>query len=310
MSENNYCYLCQEPESVVGHETQSCPHVKCKKCGLKGHVQGNCPNLNFIIDQKPDCNVIVLNNDAKLLDFVKDIEFSSEVKPKFDVKEEKLKIESPEIYQKPGMVDSKMPNDKEIMDFVHDIEFSNDIKLKLEVKKEPMDTKSNFDDIKIKSEVKEETLKVMSSKIDLQGPDIKVYLVDPIASNEKEIIDFVHDIEFSNNFKPKLEIKDEPTDMESRVVEQPIRNEKVFHDLDMNNKQVHFEQVAIQNEEQWLVNIELRKSKFDKVELKNFRLSACDKNEAKNIGLLYNLPGVQVPSMLRKKAEKAEPRIE
>ena len=128
--------------------------------------------------------------------------------------------------------------------------------------------------------------------------------------NEKEIIDFVHDIEFSNDFKPKLEIKDEPMDMESRVVEQPIRNEKVFHDLDMNNQQERFEQVAAQNEEQWLVNIELRKSKFDKVELKNFRLSACDKNEAKNIGLLYNLPGVQGPSMLRKKAEKSEPRIE
>ena len=72
----------------------------------------------------------------------------------------------------------------------------------------------------------------------------------------------------------------------------------------------YFEQVAIQNEEQRLFNIKLRKGKFDKVELKNFKSSACDKNEAKNIGLLYNLPGVLGPSMLRKKAEKSEPRIE
>ena len=250
--------------------------------------------------------IIVLNNDAKILDFVKDIEFSSDIKPKFEVKEEMVKIESPRIYQKPSMVDSKVSNAKKIMDFVHDIEFPNDNKLKLEVKKEPMDTKSNFDDIKIKSEVKEETLKVMSSKLDLQRPDIQVYLVDPIVPNEKEIIDFVHDIEFSNDFKPKLEIKDEPMDMESRVVE------KIFHDLDMNNEQVHFEQVAIQNEEQRLINIELRKSKFDKVELKNFKLSACDKNEAKNIGLLYNIPGVQVHTFhaQTEKAEKSEPRIE
>ena len=72
----------------------------------------------------------------------------------------------------------------------------------------------------------------------------------------------------------------------------------------------YLEKVAIQNEEQRLFNIELRKAKFDKVELKNFKLSACDKNEAKNIRLLYNLPEVPGSSMLRKKSEKLEPRIE
>ena len=40
MSEN--CYLCQEPKSVVGHDTQTCPNVLCKKCGQKGHVVRNC----------------------------------------------------------------------------------------------------------------------------------------------------------------------------------------------------------------------------------------------------------------------------
>ena len=40
MSEN--CYLCQEPKSVVGHDTETCPDVICKKCGQKGHVVRNC----------------------------------------------------------------------------------------------------------------------------------------------------------------------------------------------------------------------------------------------------------------------------
>ena len=51
MSENN-CYLCQEPKSVVGHNTQSCPNVKCKKCGQNGHIIRNCPNFNSNMDQK------------------------------------------------------------------------------------------------------------------------------------------------------------------------------------------------------------------------------------------------------------------
>ena len=152
---------------------------------------------------------------------------------------------------------------------------------------------------------------------------------------------FVQDSEFPKDIKPNLEIKDEPIDLESSLMEQPIRNEKMFEDFEVYNKQVHIqnfsntleaamlwsnlrdfspmkileipqylEQVAIQNEEQRLINIELRKAKYDKVELKNFKLSACDKNEAKNIGLLYNLPEVLGPSMLRKKAEKSKPRIE
>ena len=51
MAENN-CYLCQEPRSVVGHNTQSCPSVKCKKCGQNGHILRNCPNFNSNTDQK------------------------------------------------------------------------------------------------------------------------------------------------------------------------------------------------------------------------------------------------------------------
>ena len=78
MSENN-CYLCQEPKSVVGHNTQSCPNVKCKKCGQKGHIYRNCISFSSNIIQKADgvCpkeirneKPVVLHNDSKILGFV------------------------------------------------------------------------------------------------------------------------------------------------------------------------------------------------------------------------------------------------
>ena len=49
-------------------------------------------------------------------------------------------------------------------------------------------------------------------------------------------------------------------------------------------------------EEQRIKNIAARKAKFDELQLKEFKEAACDKNEAKNISLLYNLPGVAGPS--------------
>ena len=50
-----------------------------------------------------------------------------------------------------------------------------------------------------------------------------------------------HDIEFPKDIKPNLKIMDEPTDMESSLVEQPISNEKIFEDFDVYNKQVHIQ---------------------------------------------------------------------
>ena len=128
----NYCFLCQEPKIVVGHVTQFCPNVECKKCGLKGHVRENCPNLNFIMDQKPDCNVIVLNNDAKILDFVKDIEFSDDLIPKLESKEEPLDIKSE--FSENNEKSSVMPKD---------IEFSDEVKPKFEDKEEKLKIKNS-----------------------------------------------------------------------------------------------------------------------------------------------------------------------
>merc|ERR1711971_276698 len=68
-------------------------------------------------------------------------------------------------------------------------------------------------------------------------------------------------------------------------------------------------------EEQRLKNIAARKAKFDELQLKDFKEAACDKNEAKNISLLYNLPGVAGPSGVarqsrpRKRAEKPEAKV-
>ena len=100
MSENN-CYLCQEPKSVVGHNTQSCPNVKCKKCGQKGHIFKNCPNLNLDIEQKLDHprlkeihneKSLVLHNDTKILNSVENIDLSNDIKANFEVNDETLKV--------------------------------------------------------------------------------------------------------------------------------------------------------------------------------------------------------------------------
>ena len=76
MAENN-CYLCQEPKSVVGHSTQSCPSVKCKKCGQKGHILRNCSNFNSKVDgcskEIKSEKSVVLNNEANILDFDEEI---------------------------------------------------------------------------------------------------------------------------------------------------------------------------------------------------------------------------------------------
>ena len=52
---------------------------------------------------------------------------------------------------------------------------------------------------------------------------------------------FVQDTEFPKDIKPNLEIKDEPIDMESSLMEQPIRNEKIFEDFEVYNEQVHIQ---------------------------------------------------------------------
>jgi hypothetical protein len=132
MSENN-CYLCQEPKSVVGHNTQSCPSVKCKKCGQKGHILRNCPNFNSNIDQKSDDGCSKEIKSGKPVDWilVKILGCPIIFKRKIEVKEI-LKNKSYGIDQRPDLVDPRISRNKENMDSIHNIEISNDIKSKLE----------------------------------------------------------------------------------------------------------------------------------------------------------------------------------
>ena len=83
------------------------------------------------------------DNDAKILDFVEDIEFPDDIKPKLLVKEEVLKSECSGIDQKPNMINPILPNAEKMMDFVHDIEFSEDMKPKFEIKDEKLRAKGS-----------------------------------------------------------------------------------------------------------------------------------------------------------------------
>ena len=175
-------------------------------------------------------------------------------------------------------------DDKEMMDFVNDIEFSDDMKPKLEIKKEPLDNKNEVSENNKKSSVMCNDTKIWDFVKDVEFSDeikegiLKVEsFVDPAMSNVKEIVNFVHNIEFSNDIQTKLEIKEEPMNTE-KSTEQPTKNLNID------------DYFSIQNEVQWLRNIAARKAKLNKVQLKSFKLSACDDNETKNISLLYNLP--------------------
>merc|ERR1711874_128493 len=42
----NYCFVCQEAKSVIGHTTESCLQIRCKTCGQRGHTVRNCPDFN------------------------------------------------------------------------------------------------------------------------------------------------------------------------------------------------------------------------------------------------------------------------
>ena len=68
----NHCYLCNEPKSVVGHDTQTCPNVICIKCDQKGHIYQNCLQLNIdqglLIDQQiPEKSEVVQKEPKEIL---------------------------------------------------------------------------------------------------------------------------------------------------------------------------------------------------------------------------------------------------
>ena len=83
-------------------------------------------------------------------------------------------------------------------------------KFDMNINEEPIDTKGSFEHIEPKLEGKEETLKAESS-----GVDQRHEIVDHLVPKDNRVLDFVQDIEFPDDIKPKLEIKEEPIDTES-----------------------------------------------------------------------------------------------
>ena len=83
------------------------------------------------INQKSNKVDSTIPNNKEMMNFVHDIEFANDIKPKLEIKEEKLKTKGSN-----NMVDPIMPNDEELIDFVQDIEFSDNVEPKLEIKKE------------------------------------------------------------------------------------------------------------------------------------------------------------------------------
>ena len=187
----------------------------------------------------PKTNAVepVLPNDKEMMDFVNDIEFSDDMKPKLEIKMEPSdKKNEVSENNKKSIV---MCNDTKIWDFVKNIEFS--------------------DDITPKFEVKEGILKVESS-------------VDPAMSNAEEIVNFVHNIEFSNDIEPKLEIKEEPMDMERRT-EQPTKNLNIVDYFSIQNEVQWLRNIVARKAK--LNKVQLQGFKFsacDNNEVKNISL--------------------------------------
>jgi hypothetical protein len=51
------CFICQEYQSEIGHQTSSCPKVACKKCGQNGHFGMNC-EIRGTADEKNEIEAI------------------------------------------------------------------------------------------------------------------------------------------------------------------------------------------------------------------------------------------------------------
>ena len=198
MSEN-ICYLCQEPKSVVGHNTQTCPSVKCKKCGQKGHIIRNCSNFNSNMDQKSKSSDTVEpkmsneNDETKTLDLkaktnrINSDEFLFYANPKINLGYQKLKASTDRINSDCGC--SKEIKSEKSVDWIL-----------VKILGCTIISKPKFD-------VKE----ILKNK--MYGIDQRPDIVDPRISINKENMDSIHNIEISNDIKSKLDVEQEPMDL-------------------------------------------------------------------------------------------------
>ena len=82
------CFICQEYQSEIGHQTTSCPKVACKRCGLKGHFGMNCENRGTASEKNDETEV---SQESKAVDFSITDEEASVFKPDNFIKLKNLK---------------------------------------------------------------------------------------------------------------------------------------------------------------------------------------------------------------------------
>jgi hypothetical protein len=73
----NFCYNCQED----GHETDVCPILKCKKCGLQGHIFRDCaipPHTGELVNMSQDEEVDQIAATPAVVDEVVEVEDNDE----------------------------------------------------------------------------------------------------------------------------------------------------------------------------------------------------------------------------------------
>ena len=204
---NTYCYLCQDPESAVVHDNQSCPNVKYKICGKKGHVVRNCPNLNLDINQKlqtntprimdadvPNSNYRELSIDT--IDFLESIEFPCDFKLKTEIKQEgeccidNIKSES---IIRPRFEPSESLNSGQ-----SEIK----VKPKVEVKDELIEPKKETDD------EFQNGISVLG-KMDDSAYNGETFTNDSLPQQYLTSPSSFENSQFSDDVKPKVEVKDE-----------------------------------------------------------------------------------------------------
>ena len=229
--------MCQDPDSAVGHDIQSCPNVKYKKCGKKGHVVRNCPNLNLNMNQKlqtntprlmdadvPDSNYRELSIDT--IDFLESIEFPCEFKLKTEIKQEgeccKDNIKSDSIirpkFEPRESLDSGQSEIK--------------VKPKVEVKDELIEPKKETDD------EFQNGISVLG-KMDDSAYNGEIFTNDSLPQHNLTLPSSSKNSEFSDDVKPKVEVKDEliePKKETDDEFQNGIRELEKMDDSDFNGE--------------------------------------------------------------------------
>ena len=91
------CFLCQEYEIDIGHQTILCPKQFCKICHKRGHFGMNCKTFGKdFVTKNEQCVKIDKNNVTKTEDQVESIpcKFKTKSENSITVKKELIKTEN------------------------------------------------------------------------------------------------------------------------------------------------------------------------------------------------------------------------